>query len=108
MYCLQLETADRFVEPLGRLPRYLTTTGFRITPVVASVVPGFSLTANPDEVDEIFEVPLAFLMSEANHQRHSKAFDGVERHFYAMPFGDRYIWGVTAGIIRTLYERYYA
>ena len=104
----EIALADRFVEPLGRLPRYLTTTGFRITPVVASVVPGFSLTANPDEVDEIFEVPLAFLMSEANHQRHSKAFDGVERHFYAMPFGDRYIWGVTAGIIRTLYERYYA
>ena len=98
----------RFVKPIGRLPRYLTTTGFRITPVVAIVEPGFQLTASPAEVDDIFEVPLAFLMSAANHRQESRVFDGATRHYYVMPFGERFIWGVTAGIVRTLYERLYA
>lgn len=96
------------VEPVGRLPRYLTTTGFRITPVVAIVRPGFSLVANPDEVQDVFEVPLGFLMSEANHREESRIWQGIERRYYVMPFGERFIWGVTAGIIRTLYEGLYA
>ncbi|WP_425365027.1 CoA pyrophosphatase [Fulvimarina endophytica] len=104
----EIDLAARHVEILGRLPRYLTTTGFRITPVVAIVAPGFKLKANPDEVADIFETPLSFLMNAANHRRASRAFGGVERHFYEMPHGERYIWGVTAGILRTLYERYYA
>ncbi|MCP3055468.1 CoA pyrophosphatase [Aurantimonas marianensis] len=94
------------IEPIGRLPRYLTTTGFRITPVVAVVRPGFRITANPAE--DVFEVPLGFLMTEANHSQESRIWQGTERRYYVMPFGERFIWGVTAGIIRTLYERLYA
>jgi len=60
------------------------------------------------EVDDAFEVPLAFLMNPANHQLQSKEFRGVERFFYAMPYGERYIWGATAGILRVLYERIFA
>lgn len=98
----------RFVEPVGRLPVYMTTTGFRITPVLAVVHPGFTLTANPDEVDAVFQTPLSFLMTQANHQRESRVWEGIERHYYVMPYGEHHIWGVTAGIIRTMYERLYA
>ena len=98
--------ADR-IEPIGYLDLYLTTFGFRIVPVVARVTPGFVLTLNPDEVDDVFEVPLAFLMSPENHQRKSREWNGLTRHFYEMPFGERYIWGATAGILRNLYERIY-
>ncbi|MEN3791906.1 CoA pyrophosphatase [Fulvimarina sp. MAC3] len=104
----EIALAPDRVEVLGRLPRYLTTTGFRITPVIGIVAPDFELEANPAEVADIFETPLSFLMTEANHVRASKVWGGVERHFYEMPYGERYIWGVTAGILRTLYERYYA
>lgn len=96
-----------FIETLGRLPRYSTTTGFRITPVIGVVRPGFRLAPNPTEVADVFEVPLAFLMNAANHQKESRIWQGRERFFYVMPFGERYIWGVTAGIIRTLFERLY-
>ncbi|MEX6507981.1 CoA pyrophosphatase [Jiella sp. M17.18] len=96
------------VEPIGRLPRYMTGTGFRITPVVAVVRPGFELAPNPAEVEDVFEVPLGFLMREENHRRESREWQGALRHYYVMPFGERFIWGVTAGIIRTLYERFYA
>lgn len=96
------------VELVGRLPRYRTTTGFRITPVLGIVSSGFSLRPDPAEVADIFEVPLAFLMDGANHTRDSRVWQGHIRHFYTMPFGERYIWGVTAGILRTLYERLYA
>ncbi|WP_244615370.1 CoA pyrophosphatase [Hoeflea sp. EC-HK425] len=98
----------RFVEPVGRLPVYMTTTGFRITPVLAVVRPGYALTANPVEVDEVFETPLAFLMNPDNHRRESRVWEGIERHYYVMPYGEHHIWGVTAGIIRTMYERLYA
>lgn len=95
------------VEVVGRLPDYVTGSGYRIAPVLSVVRPGFSLMLNPDEVDAAFEVPLGFLMNEANHHRQSRRWSGEERFFYEMPFGERYIWGVTAGIIRTLYERLY-
>jgi len=58
-------------------------------------------------VDAAFEVPLAFLMDQANVQRHSRAWEGMTRHYYAITFGERYIWGVTAGILRNLHERIY-
>lgn len=97
----------RFATPLGYLDSYLSGTGFRIIPVVALIEPGFTLTLNPSEVDEAFEVPLAFLMARENHDRRSGMWKGVERHYYAMPFEQRNIWGATAGIIRNLYERLY-
>jgi 8-oxo-dGTP pyrophosphatase MutT (NUDIX family) len=99
-------TADH-IEPIGYLDLYLTTLGYRIVPTLARVRPGFSLTLNRSEVDDTFEVPLAFLMEAANHQRHSREWQGMTRTYYAIPFGERYIWGVTAGILRNLYERIY-
>jgi 8-oxo-dGTP pyrophosphatase MutT (NUDIX family) len=95
------------IAPVGYLDAYLTGTGYRVVPVVARVEPDHPLAPNPDEVDAVFEVPLSFLMSPENHRVGSRAFRGVLRHFYEMPFEDRYIWGVTAGIIRGLYERVY-
>ena len=96
-----------FVDALGYLDIYGTSFGFRILPTVARVRPGFSLQINHAEVDDAFEVPLSFLMDPQNHQIHSKEFRGMERHYYAMPFAERYIWGATAGILRVLYERIY-
>jgi 8-oxo-dGTP pyrophosphatase MutT (NUDIX family) len=94
-----------FVDPVGYLDLYGTSFGFRILPTVARVRPGFKLRINESEVDDAFEVPLAFLMNPANHQLHSKEFRGIERTYYAMPYEGRYIWGATAGILRVLYER---
>jgi 8-oxo-dGTP pyrophosphatase MutT (NUDIX family) len=96
-----------FVDPIGYLDVYGTSFGFRILPTLARVKPGFQLTINHGEVDDAFEVPLAFLMNPANHQLHAKEFRGMERTYYAMPFAERYIWGATAGILRLLYERIY-
>ena len=95
------------IDPLGYLDLYLTFSGFRILPTVARVKPDFSLTLNPWEVTEAFEVPLTFLMNPANHQRRSREWKGLTREFYAMPFENRYIWGITAGILRNLYDRLY-
>ncbi|MCW5716567.1 MAG: CoA pyrophosphatase [Bauldia sp.] len=95
------------VSLLGCLPPCMSATGFRIFPVIARIEPDYGLRLNPAEVAEAFEVPLAFLMDDANHRRASRLFAGVERHFYEMPFGGHYIWGATAGIIRALYERIY-
>jgi 8-oxo-dGTP pyrophosphatase MutT (NUDIX family) len=101
----EIGLSREFVEPIGYLDLYGTSFGFRILPTVARVRPGFDLRISADEVDDAFEVPLSFLMDPANHQLHSKAFRGIERTFYAMPFEERYIWGATAGILRVLYER---
>lgn len=98
----------QFIDPIGYLDLYLTFSGFRILPTVARVDPGYRLTINPAEVVEAFEVPMEFLMQPDNHKRHSRIWkEGIERHYYAMPFGERYIWGITAGILRNLYERVY-
>ena len=99
--------AGDFVEPLGYLDLYLTTLGYRIVPVIARVKPGFALALNSNEVDATFEVPLAFVMDPNNVQRHSRDWQGMTRHYYAITFGERYIWGVTAGILRNLHERIY-
>jgi len=97
----------QFIEPIGYLDLYATGLGFRILPTLARVKPGFDLHINAAEVEDAFEVPLAFLMNPENHQIHSKEFRGMERSYYAMPFAERYIWGATAGILRVLYERIY-
>ena len=96
-----------FVEPLGYLDLYMTTLGYRIVPVIARVEPGFALTLNESEVDAAFEVPLAFLMDPGNVQRQSRDWQGMTRHYYAITFGERFIWGVTAGILRNLHDRIY-
>jgi 8-oxo-dGTP pyrophosphatase MutT (NUDIX family) len=93
------------VEPLGFLDSYRTGTGFCITPLVALIDPGYSLTLNTQEVVDAFEVPLPFLMDPRNHQTHVRTMGKRERRFYAMPYGDRFIWGATAGILRNMHER---
>lgn len=98
----------RFVEPLGFIDGYRTGTGFTVAPLVALIRPGFALRPDPREVDEVFEVPLAFLMNEANHQKHTRPWQGRDRHYYAMPFGERYIWGATAGMLKNLHQRLFA
>ena len=96
------------VEPLGYLDAYRTGTGFRIFPVVSLVREGFTLTLDAREVADTFEVPLAFLMDEANHRTEARTWLGVERRFYAMPFEDRYIWGATAGIMKNMHKRLFS
>lgn len=100
--------APALVTPLGYLDAYLSRTGYRIVPVVGLVQPSFGLTLNPGEVDEAFEVPLDFLMNEGNHHRESREWLGMMRTFHAMTYEKRRIWGITAGILRSLYERIYA
>ena len=93
------------MEPLGFLDPYRTGTGFLVTPVVALVRPGYRLSLNPREVASVFEVPLAFLLDSANHRIESRIWRGAARQYYAMPYGERYIWGATAGIIKSLQRR---
>jgi 8-oxo-dGTP pyrophosphatase MutT (NUDIX family) len=97
----------KFVEPIGFLEAYLTRSNFRVVPVVALVTPGFALSPARDEVASIFEVPLRFLMTPQNHAIHSRQWLGQERRFHAISFGDRYIWGATAGMLKNLYDRMY-
>jgi 8-oxo-dGTP pyrophosphatase MutT (NUDIX family) len=97
-----------FIETVGRGPDYLTGSGYHVALVVALVRPGFSLTLNPSEVADAFEVPLSFLMDPANHRTGSRMWNGARRTFFEMPFENHHIWGITAGIVRILYERLYA
>jgi 8-oxo-dGTP pyrophosphatase MutT (NUDIX family) len=92
------------IEILGRLPDYDIMTGFRVTPVVGWIEPPVDLRPDRFEVADVFEVPLRFFLDPVNHQRHSREVNGVTRHYYAMPFGQRYIWGATAGMLFTLYQ----
>jgi len=103
----EIGLARRHVRPLGYLDGYLSASGYHVVPVVGLVSPGFALTLNPHEVAEAFEAPLAFLMDPDNHELHAREWRGRVRQYYAIPFGDRYIWGVSAGILRNLYERLY-
>lgn len=97
----------QFVEPIGFLDTYLTSTAYRVVPVVALVREGFTIAPHAGEVAAVFEVPLAFLMDPAHHERHSREWRGKQRFYYAMPWQDRYIWGATAGMIRNLYHLMY-
>jgi 8-oxo-dGTP pyrophosphatase MutT (NUDIX family) len=101
----EIGLAREHIRTLGYLDAYLTGTGYRIVPVVALVEPPFTLAINRQEVDEAFETPLSFLLDPANHRREGREWKGRYRTYYAMSFGDRYIWGATAGMIRNLYER---
>ncbi|MFZ2627683.1 MAG: CoA pyrophosphatase [Rugosibacter sp.] len=92
------------VEILGRLPQYLTGTGFTITPVVGLVTPPLNLKLDDFEVAEAFEPPLAFLLDRRNHQRQQREFNGALHEFWAMPWNDYYIWGATAGMLVSLHD----
>jgi 8-oxo-dGTP pyrophosphatase MutT (NUDIX family) len=91
------------VEVLGMLPEYTTVTGYRVTPVVGLVDPPPALSLDAFEVAEAFEVPLTFFLDPGNHQRNTLQYQGRTRHYYAMPYGQRYIWGATAGMLMNLY-----
>ena len=107
----------RHVQVIGELPVYVTGTSFWVTPVIALVTPGFELRPNADEVQDVFEVPLDFLMNPANHRRHAVEWQGARRQWFSMPYeesrmtpnGDsdlveRFIWGATAAMLRNFYR----
>jgi 8-oxo-dGTP pyrophosphatase MutT (NUDIX family) len=98
----------RHVEVIGTMPTYTTGSAYVVTPVVALVQPAMCLVPNADEVAEVFEVPLHYLMDPAHHQRHSVEWEGAHREWWSMPYQDgeqeRFIWGATAGMLRNLYE----
>lgn len=104
----EIGLARDHIEVIGRMPDYVAGSGYRIAPVLGIVRPGFHLSINQHEVDAAFEVPLRFLMDPANHHQGSRLWDNRTWVYYDMPYGGQRIWGVTAGIIRTLYERLYA
>lgn len=89
------------VEVLGRLPEYRTSTGFAVTPIVGWTRPPMVYVPDPDEVADVFEVPLSFLLDVRNHRYESAFFKGRTRHYWAMPYGERFIWGATAGMLVT-------
>jgi 8-oxo-dGTP pyrophosphatase MutT (NUDIX family) len=91
------------VEVLGALPEYTTVTGYRVTPVVGLVTPPPAFKLDAFEVAEAFEVPLTFFLDPGNHQRNTLQYQGRTRHYYAMPYEQRYIWGATAGMLMNLY-----
>jgi 8-oxo-dGTP pyrophosphatase MutT (NUDIX family) len=96
------------VQVMGTLPEYTTGSAFIVTPVVALVTPGFHLQANAEEVADVFEVPLDFLMDPANHRHHMMDMGGQQRSWLSMPYMDgtteRFIWGATAGMLRNFYR----
>ncbi|HEY1089949.1 MAG TPA: CoA pyrophosphatase, partial [Burkholderiaceae bacterium] len=100
----EIGLAADHIEEIGRLPIYSTVTAFQVTPIVALVQPGFTLALDSFEVAEAFEVPLAFLMNPAHHQRHRFEFEGQTRYFFSMPWGDYFIWGATAAMLRNFYR----
>ena len=88
----------------GRLDTYVTRTGFRIHPLVGFVAPPLALVPDPQEVADVFEVPLDFLIDPSNRRRESRLYQGRERFFWAIPYDGRYIWGATAGMVVNLSE----
>src|SRR4051794_37360692 len=92
------------VEVLGRLPDYRTRTGYRVTPVVGLLTPPVAFRPDPNEVAEIFEVPLAFLLDERNRQRRTREFQGQPVGYYVFEYGEKVIWGATAGMLVNLHK----
>ncbi len=104
----EIGLARELVTPLSLLDLHNTGTGFRIIPVLALVDPSFMPAPDPNEVADVFEVPLSFLMEEENHMRHLREWNDRRILFYAMEYEQRFIWGATAAMLRNLYERLYA
>ena len=97
----------RHVDLLGRFDAYETVTGFQVTPYVGVLKPGYEIKPQLSEVAEVFDAPFDFLMDPANHQRQSGVWNGKRRYYYAMPWEKRFIWGATAGMLKSLYDRLY-
>ncbi len=95
------------IEILGQADPYLTGTGFIISPFVGLLPAEFEPKPDPWEVADVFETPLSFLMNPENHETHSAVWNGKLREYYAMPHNGRYIWGATAGMLKSLYDRLY-
>ena len=100
----EIGLASEFVEVLGCLPEHAVITGYRVTPVVALVRPGFSLVIDPTEVAGTFEAPLRHLLDPATRTRRRRSFAGEEIEFLDLPWGQFNIWGATAGMLFTLRE----
>jgi 8-oxo-dGTP pyrophosphatase MutT (NUDIX family) len=98
----EIGLSDKFVEFAGYLPDHWVGTGFRVTPVVGFVNPGYELRIAAAEVHDVFEVPLEFILDEANHKSRERQLFGVTVEAYDIPYGDRNIWGATAGMLLTL------
>lgn len=107
----------RHIDVIGELPVYVTGTAFWVTPVIALVSPDFELAPNADEVQDVFEVPLAFLMNPAHHRHHTVVWQGAQRQWFSMPYQEprlcddghsapveRFIWGATAAMLRNFYR----
>lgn len=103
----EIGLAADFIDPMGMFAPYLSVSGYRIVPVIAQVRAGFTLKANPHEVESIFDVPWSFLMSAENHTREQRDWKGKTRTYFSMTWKNQYIWGVTAGIIRSLHSHLY-
>ena len=97
---------EGFVSVVGYLPDHVVMTGFRVTPVVAFVRPGFELLLDSEEVENTFEVPVGFIFDPANHRLRLRrsGFTGEEVEFCDIPYGERNIWGATAGMLLTLWR----
>ncbi|MBM3526295.1 MAG: CoA pyrophosphatase [Alphaproteobacteria bacterium] len=100
----EIGLARRHVRLLGRLETRETGSGYRVVPIVGLIAPPFALTPDPGEVADIFEVPLPFVVDPANHRFETRVQRGIERQFYAIPYGERYIWGLTARLLVNLSE----
>ena len=98
----EIGLSEHYVEFAGYLPDHWVGTGFRVTPVVGFVSPGYELQIAADEVHDVFEVPLDFLFDAANHKIRKRVLGGVTLEAYDIPYGDRNIWGATAGMLLTL------
>ncbi|MCF6320763.1 MAG: CoA pyrophosphatase [Rhizobiaceae bacterium] len=101
----EVGVAPKAIDVLGQMPDYFTGSGYRISPVIGLLNRDVVFEANRDEVEYIFEVPLAFLMNPVNYRIGSKRFENAERYFYEILWEEQYIWGVTAGIVRMFYNR---
>lgn len=100
----EIGVGPHHVDVVAAIDNYVTGSGYLITPIVGFVAPRFELKPDPREVADIFEVPLAFFLDPANHHVHSRTWQGRERRYYAMPYGERYVWGATAGMLKNLWR----
>lgn len=100
----EIDLKPQSVRTIGRLDTYVTGTSYEVVPVVGLVTPPLTLKIDPIEVEEVFEVPLAFFLRQENRQLMSREYNGRRRHFYAYPFGNYFIWGATAGMLNNLAE----